>query len=403
MLTQLPVSAMWWVPPMPGNHNLDKCRKICGLWIRDEPIDDGFRYWQYPSVELSRALQAFRHGETTDKALDPAVFSTVEIQDPLTTESRLTELPTEIIQQIFTHLLPSGCAFQFFPARMTGSTISVPCVQRFVLEDKTDHGDSLLCWADCPCHTHRDPSTGSAYLAIAATCRRLQDEAYTVFYSQNTFVFHLTTCAIRTEMRCSGPKNIRAWSRRLPQNDTSKTKDQHTGLSPLTPLAIAYLRKVLLIPSTPPAPTSKDLTQLTGLMEHVCAFLRHARLKSLTIDFQQPLKSTSTDKRFALTVLTIDSLEVEVNQESGLSVVSRDHRITYVRERNRTQQVLVPLLNVQGAFPKTEKLILSGFLSERMESDLKEAFAGSLSRAQDNGQALTELSDGTRARKRKRL
>lgn len=399
-----------WVPLLPNDHHINHhdtdCRKICGAWFRDSPQDYHRGIRKFLGVEYSKGLHAFKHGEVTDPNLDMAIRSSTEIQRPLTTVSKIMELPTEIMQQILAHVIPSECTFQFSPAREEGNTSSVPCVQKFVADPIPEGSGSNRNPPDCPCRTKVDPSTGSTYLSIAATCRRLQNEAYAIFYSQNTFIFHLTTCAIRSEVQSEDSSTVRAWSRAVPQSQPNRNAADDSGLGPLTPLAISYLRKVMLIPSTPPAPTTQEIADLTAIMGRVSVSLRHARLKSLTIDFQQPLKSTSTDKRFVLKVLTIDSLDAEINEESGLTLVLRDPGIILVRERNRTQQALEPLLDVGDSFSKVDELILSGYMSESIKAGLEKAFlkaedSAADDRTQSSGRVMVE--GGSSPGKRKRL
>lgn len=163
-------------------------RNICGSWVRDEACRHGGDNVIFESIGRPERILPFfqQHIEVLDYAetLTPAA-----IIDPLTPVCKITALPTEILQQILHHIIPTGCIFQFFPGRIKGEPIE--CVQKFVREPHT-----------------RGFATGSTDLAIARTCRRLQDEAYMLFYGENTFTFHLSICAVRPETRVLGDWNI---------------------------------------------------------------------------------------------------------------------------------------------------------------------------------------------------
>ncbi|KJY02171.1 hypothetical protein TI39_contig88g00002 [Zymoseptoria brevis] len=358
-----------------SNNDLSKTL-ICGKWIGDPPsryADDPAEFF---SVEHTGALSAFRNGEITDPSIELAKSHASEGSVPLTKACKITDLPTELLQKILSHLVPSGCAFQFFPCRLEEETTICSCVQKFVPEPRHHAGMSM---AEFHTMTRTTPQTGTTHMAVAATCRRLQDEAYTIFYGQNAFLFHLTASIVRNQTLAKS-LSMDAWSRIVPQC-ASESGGTSTGLGPLTLLAAAYLKRLVLVSSLPPrGPTVRELAVVTDLVTRVSATLQVMKLNSLTIDFQQPRNCYVPDiersrkyisDEFPDMILLLHSLEVKDVDGCGLVIGPREPEVRVVDEGNGGQEVLLPLLGEGG---KAKELVLSGCMSEGLKTGLQERF-----------------------------
>ncbi|SMY28478.1 unnamed protein product [Zymoseptoria tritici ST99CH_1A5] len=363
-----------WFPPMPNNQ-LSK-PLICGKWIGDSPYRRLDKPIEFSSVEHTGALFAFRNGEITDPSIELAKKHASEGSVPLTKACKITDLPTELLQKILSLLVPSGCAFQFFPCRLEEETTMYSCVQKFVPEPRHHAGISM---AEFHTTTKETPQTGTTHLAVAATCRRLQDEAYSIFYGQNAFLFHLTASIVKNGTLAKS-LSMHSWSRIVPRR-ASESGVTSTGLGPLTSLAAAYLERVVLVPSLPPrGPTARELALVTDLVTRVSASLQDMKLKSLTIDFQQPRMCFVHHRErsrkyigdeFPDMILQLDSLGVKDVEGCGLVIRPREPEVIIVDESDEGQEVLLPLLGEGGM---AKELVLSGCMSGGLKAGLQERF-----------------------------
>jgi hypothetical protein len=359
----------WW-PFRPEVEQL-----VCGRWIEDLPhCHTRDSTWLFRSVENNGALTAFRHGEITDPSLDLAYTSKQELPSPLTNACKITTLPTEILQKILEPLIPTNCAFQFFPAKDPSGKTAFLCVQKFVPEPRYRADMSR----DEVYSTMKlNPSTGSIHMAIARTCRRLQEEAYCFLYSQNSFVFHLTRNSVQ-HRTVTQRLQMRSWTRLVPLKDPDDKRGPRLNalrlgnltLGPLTPRAAAYLKQVVLVPSLPKAPTKQDLTAPVDLIARVGSWLSTMQLTSLSIVFQHELQA-----RHRAEVISLDLLGVGVNDDGGIVLSLREPRVTIVDERDRMYKVLSevwkPLIVGAGS---AKELVLSGSMTESIKVGLEARF-----------------------------
>ncbi|KXT13973.1 hypothetical protein AC579_8839 [Pseudocercospora musae] len=365
-----------WVPYLRGIRDAT----ICGRWIREQPhqcINCGRSASCQSSAPrvgipycLGDLMYAVQNAHLADPSLDIMKDARLETRPPRNDSCRITELPTELLQHIITYLLPSNTTYHFFPARLD-TTRSVHIVQKFTpqpaVKENASPPDGVMKRYQPVRYntTDRPPATASAHLALAATCKRLQEEVNTSFFARNSFVLHITAGTIENTVRSRDFRQFQTWTRILPNS----AKDAQSLAWPITARAASYMRNLTLIISLPPAPVSTDIDILEAKVSHAMAALSAARhLDSLTIDFQQ--SKQKRDKRYTAQILKIDSLKAEVDGNGKLTIALHDPNVQPVRTWNKAQRVLKPLL--QG--PKdVKKVVLSGPISDDLVEALQEA------------------------------
>ncbi|KAF7193204.1 hypothetical protein HII31_05430 [Pseudocercospora fuligena] len=365
-----------WVPYLHGI--LDAT--ICGRWIREQPhqcINCGGSASCQSSAPrvgipycLGDLMYAVQNSHLADPSLDIMKHGKVEIASPHNDSCRITELPTELLQHIISYLAPSNTTYQFFPTRLD-TTRSVRIVQKFTpqpaVKENAPPPDGVMKRYQPVRYntTDRPPATASAHLALAATCRRLQEEVYSSFYSENSFILHITAGTIENAVRSRDFRQFQTWTRIL----LNSAKDGKSPSWPITTRAASYMRNLTLIISLPPAPVSKDIDILEAKVSETMTALSAAKhLDSLTVDFQQSMQKR--DKRYAAQILNIDLLEAEVDGNGKLTIAVHDPNVQSVRTWNKAQRVLKPLL--RG--PKgVKKVVLSGPISDDLVKELQNA------------------------------
>ncbi|EME77574.1 uncharacterized protein MYCFIDRAFT_179093 [Pseudocercospora fijiensis CIRAD86] len=339
-----------WVPYLSGILNAT----ICGRWIREQPhqcINCGGSAscpGSAPRVGIPSCLgdlmYAVQNSHLADPSLDIMKDEKLATTPPQNDSCRITELPTELLQHIINYLLPCNTTYHFFPARLD-TTRSVPIVQKFtsqpaVMENAPPPDGVMKRYQPVRYNTtDRPPATASAHLALAATCKRLQEEVYSFFFAENSFILHITAGTIENAVRSTDFRQFQTWTRILP--NPAKHKDSLPW--PMTARAASYMRNVTLIISLPPAPISKDIDILEAKVSEAMATLSAAKhLDNMTIDFQQSIQKR--DKRYTAQILNIDSLEADVDGNGKLSITVHDPNIQSVRTWNKAQRALRPLL-----------------------------------------------------------
>lgn len=348
-----------WIPPKPGAEGI---RKMCGKWTGDHLCRGNDKILRYCSVERSETLIPFQSvQQVMPKAEDSAHL---DVLKPLTNTCTITKLPTEIIQQILAHILPTGHAFQFFVGKKKARH-----VQKFVLRSPM-----------------RDSPTASTDLAVGRTCQRLRDEAHMLFYGGNAFVFHLSTCALRPTTRMNGFKNVRGWSRVIPSQAES------AGLGPLTRHAASYLRDVTLVATIPPKQSSTDVLGLTASVQRASAILEcSGSLRCLAIDFAEPLEVLTVDGE---TILAIEALQI-VSKNRPVGVIP----LPPTEREDVQSRILKPLLDEDFSL-KTEYLVAGKLVNDEAKRKLQATF---YDRRQKSVSRHTEDEGAKRAAKRQRL
>lgn len=373
-----------YVPVMPYQDLI----AICGRWIRDIEVPDDLSGHPRectccgrPPPKLSfkdspqwcpGIVQAFQHSEVTDPSLELMESLPMTIlPDSQSTSCLFMELPPELLELILDYLVPTGQTYHFFPARRGKESVQV--VQKMVSDGKhapmsTMFGmrrNNLVPAANSKQAilqtTPKHPAINSAYTSIAATSKYFLDIIYSRLFSQNEFVFHLTPHTIHTDIRSNDFTRFRSWSRTTPHTPRA--------LGPLTARAAKYIRRVTLIASLPFAHGSQDIKATSALVSDAASMLSEAKLSYLGVALNVA-KPGSNDNRFFLQALPVDLLQADVDRDGLLSVQLREPEVTSVRESNKPQRVLAPLM--QG--PKDVKeVVLSGPLSEGFVKDLRSA------------------------------
>ncbi|KXS95227.1 hypothetical protein AC578_1861 [Pseudocercospora eumusae] len=356
---------------------------ICGRWFRE--------------------LHCFRHltylaqtSHLADPSLDIMKHEKLDTVPPRNDSCRITELPTELLQHIISYLLPSNTTYQFFPARLD-TTRSVQIVQKFTPQPAVKENAPPSYQPVRYNTTDRPPATASAHLALAATCKRLQEEVYSSFFAGNSFILHITAGTIQNAVRSRDFRQFQTWTRILPNS----ANDGHSSSWPITARASRYMRNLTLIISLPPAPVSKDIDILEAKVSKAIAALSAANhLDNLTVNLHQSLQKR--DKRYTAQILNIESLEAEVDAKGKLSIAVREPNVQSVRSWNKAQRVLRPLL--RG--PKNvKKVVLSGPISDDLVEELQNALKGAAPAETPKRAAETEeeCSYVSRATKKRRI
>lgn len=365
-----------WIPALPNRRQ----HTICGRWIRDLEVPD-FEYFSCTKMVLSdqfgigtEVLTAFQHGETTDPSLDLAHrYESVVATKPETKRCMITKLPQELFDIILDYLVPEGQTYHFLPVRSDGRIVQI--VQKFVPEStsqKTTSSDAITATRASGPNTIVNPmdalpnisstlpATGSAHLSLAGTCTQLQQAVYKRFYGANAFIFNFTANAIHSFVHIRDTNMLRSWSRIVPQ------KPQALGT--LTERTASYLKDVTIIASLPHSHGSQDINALTDIVLGAASDLAPARLNRLAAHFE--IAAPAQDNRYSLVALPIDILQAGVSLAGKLKVQIREPTVHQVRDSNRAQRAMIPLLSGPKGVRNIE---LSGFLSESLVSDLESA------------------------------
>lgn len=329
----------------------------------------------------SGVLRAFQHDEATDPELDLAeTLPSIALPESRSTSCLFLDLPPELLELILDYLVPTDQTYHFFPARSGKQSVQI--VQKFVPEKLNGSAGIFLlndqkvlrCRSETAApnslqsiqaSSPKNPSTGSAYTSLAGTCKHFQDIIYTRLFSHNAFIFHLTAQTIHSAIWSSDFTKFRSWTR--------TTQDQPVALGPLTARAAKYLKHVTLIASLPFSHGSQDIKALSALFGDAAGMLSEAKLSHLAVALNLA-KPGSSDNRFSLQALPVELLLVEVDGEGSLSLSLReDPKVESVRESNKTQRALAPLL--QG--PKgVKEVVLRGPLSDGFVQELESALKG---------------------------
>lgn len=339
-----------WMPPWPHHPTTMPAH---GKWLQDGEYPtqctnhDGRSMCAghgTPKITVPHypLLSAFRSNEEIDSTLDLAErHNTDRYKDVKPSEgcSMIFELPVEIMRQILDYMLPSGQTFHFLPARDQKQHVQV--VQRLALTESNEQSGT------------------PTYLALAATCRELQDLIYAIVYGENDFIFNISAVPVRAKLRSSNFRKFTSWSRLLRQTPQP--------LGPLTARAATYIKKVTLLIALTPSHGTKDVNELEKLVTEAAEILTHCkRLQHLTIDFQLAPRVARNDD-----ALSVDRLDVDF-RDGQLEVGIWKPEVETVRRPNMTQRVLLPLMRIRGV----RKLALSGTMSEDVFGELQAALLG---------------------------
>lgn len=235
------------------------------------------------------------------------------------------------------------------------------------------------------------PATGSAHLSLAGTCKQLHQIVYKRFYGANAFIFNFTANAIHSFVHMRDTNMLRSWSRIVSQEPQC--------LGTLTERTACYLKDVTIIASLPHSHGSQDIHALTDIVLDAASDLASARLDHLVVHFE--IAAPSQDNRYSLVALPIDTLQAEVKPAGKLKVQIREPTVHQVRDSNRAQRAMSPLLSGPKGVKHVE---LSGFLSESLVSDLERALKEQPSRDLPESQQenITRSSEGQAKRQRLR-
>ena len=197
--------------------------------------------------------------------MDP-IFDLAERTDTHDNETKqsqsrclITELPYEILRQILDYIVPSGCVYQFIPSKQESRPTQI--VQRFI--SSSDHYPSVV------------------ELAIAATCRTLQQRICEVLYGENEFILNIAVDSLIVLSAFKPSVRFESWSRLLCQPPGP--------LASITARTAPFLKSVSLLIVFPHEDKEWQADELHGKLSTLVEILEHCKqLHRLTIDFQVP-------------------------------------------------------------------------------------------------------------------
>ena len=246
------------------------------------------------SVFLVPSHWAVRNANVTggwrERSALPVARRTKRKDSLLSQRARLSDMPTEILLQIFYYLIPTGQIFHFTPALKT--SIQVVSVHRLMLANSQAPGVCDDIQAVLP--------------RLSLVCRRLMDIAYTIFYGGNQFIFEIATQPLTSYVQCTS-SCVGSWNKII--------RSKPGCLPPLGSVSMRYLTKLTIcISLIYRMPRDSEWDQLTRRVREIADAFEESsnELKGLVVnvDFAQ---------RKATRFIT-DLLEVDTSQDLWMNV-----------------------------------------------------------------------------------
>lgn len=251
-------------------------------------------------------------------------------------------LPAELRLRIYEYLLPSGCIF--FVAPVTADV--APWNRRLVAITKI--GASSDCTQQC----------GAA--SLLSLNKQIHAEIYPILYGENFFYFLLTAeRTFSTSFALAAEDRVEAWTRCF--------RVRHSGLWPLTPDTVGYVKRATLLITPSSRKSWPDFDGCSRRIEAaVTALAAHRELRSLSIVFlPQPLggrlKPRCSDGLFE------HSLDLQPFYHGGVHSISQ-----LVRPADVRQYMLEGFVRLHGF----KNVSISGAVAPSFAEKLREILVG---------------------------
>lgn len=282
-----------------ASNNSPTSSAVRGRWVRNTLLqsklsnnninrifDDFSESVQYPKIDLDQITWAARKAQ----------FPWRQSFRPPLDESQvggkccLTELPTEILVQIFEYVLPCDETFHVFEFENDYRRKST-MIHRFLLPslppaNRTGpDGQTIL-----------DSVAGNIqpYITALATVNHsLSHVFHDILYGSNRFIFELGSCSVWPRPVAHSHSNLQSvesWSRIYESSHTQNQAHKPACCWPLTPRTAAHLRDItLLITKSYQELHKAERILLTTQLNYATSLLTQARnLTSLTVDMSTP-------------------------------------------------------------------------------------------------------------------
>jgi len=283
-----------------ASYNTPTSSTVRGRWVRNTLLqsklsnnnvnrifDDFSESVQYPKIDLDQITWAAR------KAQFPWRQSFRPPLDEISVGGKccLTDLPMEILVQIFEFVLPCDETFHVFDFENDYRRKST-MIHRFHAPHPTPSrkGDER------GGNGNIDPVAGNTqpYITALATVNRsLSHVFHDILYGSNRFIFELGSCSVWPRPVAHSHSNLQSvesWSRIYESSHTQNQVHKPPCCWPLAPRTAAYLRDItLLITKSYQELHKAERILLTAQLNYATSLLTQARnLTSLTVDMSTP-------------------------------------------------------------------------------------------------------------------